>query len=33
MKDHSVEGIARSYVKAVGSHDMDALEPLSVRIS
>jgi hypothetical protein len=28
MNDHSVEGIARSYVLAVGSHDLDALENL-----
>ena len=28
MPDSSVEGIARSYIQAVGSHDMDALENL-----
>ncbi|MFF2032333.1 nuclear transport factor 2 family protein [Arthrobacter sp. NPDC058192] len=28
MNDQSVEGIARSYVLAVGSHDMDVLENL-----
>ena len=28
MPDSSVEGIARSYILAVGSHDMEALEKL-----
>ena len=28
MPDSSVEGIARSYIQAVGSHDMNALENL-----
>ena len=28
MPDSSVEGIARSYIQAVGSHDMEALENL-----
>jgi SnoaL-like domain len=28
MPDSSVEGMARSYIQAVGSHDMDALENL-----
>lgn len=28
MPDSSVEGIARSYIQAVGSHDLDALENL-----
>ena len=28
MPDSSVEGIARSYILAVGSHDMEALENL-----
>ncbi|SDL58452.1 SnoaL-like domain-containing protein [Arthrobacter sp. ov407] len=28
MPDSSVEGITRSYIQAVGSHDMDALENL-----
>ena len=28
MPDSSVEGIARSYIQAVGSHDMEAVENL-----
>ncbi|AXJ08648.1 nuclear transport factor 2 family protein [Arthrobacter sp. PM3] len=28
MPDYSVEGIARSYIEAVGSHDLDAVENL-----
>ena len=28
MPDSSVEGIARSYIQAVGAHNMEALEPL-----
>jgi hypothetical protein len=28
MPDHTVEGIARSYIEAVGSHSLAALEDL-----
>lgn len=28
MPDHTVEGIARSYIEAVGSHDLAAVEDL-----